>query len=90
MDEESRRILLLVRLAGIGPPVRHVDRLSDEELCAIELDENTECEALIIYEATKVRLAEIRQVEAKLKAEEAAISGTTGTPKSRPLSRAKV
>ena len=68
--QESRTILGLVPPVW-GPPVHHVDRLSDEELRAIELDENTEREAPTNYEATEERLAGIRQVEAKLRPEEA-------------------
>lgn len=48
--------------------------MSDEKLRAIELDENTERLALQIYEESKQRLAEIRQVEAK-KSESDRISG---------------
>lgn len=49
-------------------PARQVDRLSDDELRAIELEENTAREALSDFAASKARLAEIRQAEADLKA----------------------
>jgi len=45
---------------------------TDEELRALELDENAERVALADYEASKARLAEIRQAEADAKAEAAA------------------
>ena len=49
-------------------PARQVERLSDDELRAIELDENSAREALSTFEASKARLAQIRQAEADLKA----------------------
>lgn len=52
-------------------PARQVDRITDEELRAIELDENTMREALSDYAASKSRLAQIRQTEADLKTKEA-------------------
>jgi hypothetical protein len=47
---------------------RQVERLSDDQLRALELDENTERLDLDDYETSKRRLAQIRQVEADLKA----------------------
>jgi len=62
--------------------------VSDEELRAIEIDENVERQALTDYESTKARLAEIRQIEARLKAEAAeeaakAKANTAGTPRKK-------
>jgi hypothetical protein len=50
-------------------PARRVGRLSDEELRALELDENTERVDLLDYEASKQRLAEMHQAEAEAKRE---------------------
>lgn len=52
-------------------PARQVDRLSDEERYAIELEENTAREALSDYATSRARLAQIRQAEADLKAKAA-------------------
>lgn len=65
----QRRLEACRSLGWTRIPVRRVDHLIDEELRAIELDENTEREALLDFEASKVRLAEIRQAEADLKRE---------------------
>ena len=46
-----------------------MDRLSDEELRALELDENTERVDPNDYEASKQKLAEIHQTEAEAKRE---------------------
>jgi hypothetical protein len=46
-------------------PARHVEDLSDKALRAIELDENTEREAYLDYEASRQRLAEILQADLK-------------------------
>ena len=51
-------------------PARQVERLSDDALRAIELDENTARENLSEYATSKARLAQIRQAEADLKAKE--------------------
>jgi hypothetical protein len=72
-----------------------VGRLSDEELRALELDEKIERVDLLDYEASKQKLAEIHQAEAK---REAAISGQAvpkmprkrhDRPTGRPLGRPK-
>lgn len=49
-------------------PARQVERLSEEERRAIELEENTAREPLSDYAMSKARLAQIRQAEADLKA----------------------
>ena len=50
-------------------PACRVDRLADEELRALELDENTERVDLDDYEASKQKLAEMHQAEAEAKRE---------------------
>jgi ParB/RepB/Spo0J family partition protein len=50
-------------------PARHADILSDEDFRAIELEENTERLDLDSFEQSRQRLAEIRQDEAKAKAD---------------------
>jgi hypothetical protein len=52
-------------------PARQVERLTDEQLRAIELDENTVREGLSDFATSKARLAQIRQAEADLKAKAA-------------------
>jgi ParB family chromosome partitioning protein len=54
---------------------RQVERMTDEELRAIELDENTARENLSDYAMSKARLAQIRQAEADLKSKAAADKG---------------
>jgi ParB family chromosome partitioning protein len=49
-------------------PARRIDRMTDEELRAVELEENTAREALSDYATSKARLAQIRQAEADIKA----------------------
>jgi len=49
-------------------PARRIDRMTDEELRAVELDENVAREALSDFATSKTRLAQIRQAEADLKA----------------------
>jgi ParB/RepB/Spo0J family partition protein len=49
-------------------PARQVDRMSDDDLRAIELEENTVRENLNDYATSKARLAQIRQAEADLRA----------------------
>lgn len=61
----QRRLEACRALGWATVPVRRVDGLSDEELRAVELEENTERSALLDYEASKARLAEIRQAEAE-------------------------
>jgi hypothetical protein len=65
-------------------PARQVERMTDDELRAIELDENTARENLSDYATSKARLAQIRQAEADLKAKAAdegatEVSGATRT-----------
>lgn len=64
----QRRLEACKRLGWTSIPARHVERMSDEELRAIELEENSERLALNDYDASAARLAEIRQAEADLKA----------------------
>jgi ParB-like chromosome segregation protein Spo0J len=59
------------RLGWRTIPVRHADGMSDEELRALEPDENTERLDLDSYDERKQRLAEIRQIEADLRREAA-------------------
>jgi len=66
-----RRLEACRRLGWKTVTVRRVDGLTDDELRAMELEENTEREALTDFETTKARLAEIRQAEADLKREAA-------------------
>ena len=67
-------------------PARQVEHLSHDELRAIELDENTQRLALTDYATSKARLAEIRQVEADLKAKaEVELSGES--PRNRTSGR---
>jgi ParB family chromosome partitioning protein len=63
---------------------RQVDRMTDDELRAIELDENTARENLSDYATSKARLAQIRQAEADLKskaAERVSVSTRNGNSK---------
>jgi hypothetical protein len=82
-----RRLAACVSLGWTKVPVRHVERLTDDELRALELDENIHREALNDFETTKARLAEIRQAEADAKREAAnnpaEISGATSARNSR-------
>lgn len=64
----ERRLEACRRLGWKLIPARHAESLSDEELRAIELDENTQRLALADFESSKARLAQIRQAEAELKA----------------------
>jgi len=63
--------------------------MGDEELRAVELDENIQQEPLANYETTKARLAEINQVEAKLKAEDKKYIGEPVPKKSSRGTRKK-
>jgi ParB family chromosome partitioning protein len=66
----GQRRLEACRLLGWPTiPARRVDGLSDDELRAVELEENTERLDLLDYETSKARLAEIRQAEAEAKRE---------------------
>jgi len=60
-------------------PARQVAHMTDEELRAIELDENTAREGLTTLEASRTRLAQIRQAEADLKSK--AVSVPSGNEK---------
>lgn len=90
----ARRLEACRRLEWKTIAARHVDGLSDEDLRAIEFDENAERESLNDYEASKARLAEIRQAEAKKRATRAIsfqpetktprTHRKTGAPKGRP------
>lgn len=66
-----RRLEACRQLGWRAIPARHVERMSDEELRAIEVDENRERDALNDFDTSKARLAEIRQAEAELKAKAA-------------------
>ena len=63
-----RRLLACQELGWKSIPARQIDKLSDEELRAIELEENTCRVDLLEYEASKQRLAEMSQLVAKEKA----------------------
>ncbi len=63
--------------------MRDVDRLSDEELRTIELEENVERLALADYETRAVRLGEIRQAEAEAKAAASIAPPRRDTPVSK-------
>ncbi|MFH1741227.1 MAG: ParB N-terminal domain-containing protein [bacterium] len=65
----ERRLEACRRLGWQTILARHFETLSNEELRAIELDENTQRLDLNDLEASKIRLAQIRQAEAELKAE---------------------
>jgi ParB family chromosome partitioning protein len=82
----QRRLEACKRLNWETITARHVDDLSDAELRLIELDENAEREDLADFETSKARFAEMRQAEAKLKAQAARASfGATSakTPSKR-------
>lgn len=57
----QRRLEACKSLGWTTIPARRVDGLSDEELRAVELEENTERLPLLDYEASRARLAELRQ-----------------------------
>ena len=65
----ARRTMRDRELGWTRIPARRVDRLFDEELRALELDENTERVDLNDYEASKQKLAEMHQAEAEAKRE---------------------
>lgn len=65
----GRRLQAALRLGWTRIPARRVDRLSDEELRAAEMDENAEREDLNDFERSAARLAELRQATAQAKAE---------------------
>jgi len=66
-----RRLAAFEKLGLTHIPARRVEEMTDEELRAIELDENTERKDLNDFDVSKARLAEIRQAEADVaKAEE--------------------
>jgi hypothetical protein len=64
----ERRLEACRRLGWTKIPARSVDGLGDEELRALELEENTERLDLLPPEARRERLAEIRQEEAAKRA----------------------
>jgi Predicted transcriptional regulators len=64
----QRRLEACRRLGWRRIPARAVDDLTDEQLRAIEFDENRQRQALNTYDDSKQRLAQIRQAEADLKA----------------------
>src|ERR1051326_7593046 len=66
-----RRLKAYEHLGRDRIPARRVDALSDDELRAIELEENTAREALQDYEASRQRLREIRRAEAEARLEAA-------------------
>jgi len=74
-------------------PARQVERMSDDELRAIELDENANRENLSDFATSKQRFAQIRQAEADLKAKaKAELSGKVpekSAPTERPRGRPK-
>ena len=63
----GRRLEACTRLGWKTIPARRVEAMSDDELRAIELEENTERLALVEYDMSKARQAEMRQAEADLK-----------------------
>jgi hypothetical protein len=65
-------------------PARQVDRLSDDQLRAIELDENSKREALSDFATSKARLAQIRQAEADLKAKAKEPKEVSAQPGQKP------
>jgi len=65
----GRRLEACRRLGWKHIPARLVERMTDEELRAIELEENENRLSLTDFEGSKARLAEIRQAEADAKAE---------------------
>lgn len=80
----QRRLEAVKKLGLKTIAVRHADKMTDAELDAIELEENTERDGLGDYEASKSRLAQIHAARAARKqtAEGALNQGTT--PKKRP------
>lgn len=78
----QRRLEACRRLGWTTIPARAVEHMSDDDLRAIEFDENREREALNTYDDSKQRLAEIRQAEAELKAEAELL--TMSVNKSKP------
>lgn len=73
-----RRLKACEKLGWKSIKVRHVDQLSDDELRAIEMDENTHRLALDDYEASKQRLREIQQAEAESTAQAKEVSARPG------------
>jgi hypothetical protein len=64
-----RRLKACQQLGWREIPVRRVEAMADDELRAIELDENAQRLSLSDFESSKVRLGQIREAEAVLKAE---------------------
>ena len=63
----QRRLQACTELEWKTIPARRVDELTDGELRAIELEENTQRQDLLDYETSRQRLAEIRQEQASAK-----------------------
>lgn len=84
----QRRLEACKLLGWTTIPARFVEKLDDDDLRAVELEENTERLALANYELSKARLAEIRQAEADLRV--LPDSGKTGRPPKRAASRRAV
>jgi ParB-like chromosome segregation protein Spo0J len=66
----ARRLEACRQLGWSKIPARRVEALSDAELRAVELEENSERQALLDFETSQQRLAEIRQAEADAQASE--------------------
>jgi ParB family chromosome partitioning protein len=94
----QRRLEACKLLGWTSIPARRVDGMTDEELRAVELEENTERLELLPYEASRQRFAEIRQIEADLKrpatekpgADLPRVSGGRGHTEKAPGSRRDV
>ena len=63
----GRRLAACQKLGMTHIPARSIDGMTDEELRAIEVDENAERLGLNDFDSSKARLAEIRQAEADAK-----------------------
>jgi ParB/RepB/Spo0J family partition protein len=84
----GQRRLEACRLLGWSTiPVRRVDGLSDDELRAVELEENTERLDLTTYEQTKERMREIQR--AVLEVSNKSV-GKPGRPSKAGISREKI
>jgi ParB family transcriptional regulator, chromosome partitioning protein len=77
----QRRLEACKRLGWTSISTRRVETMSDEDLRAIEFEENAARLALSDYEGSKQRLAQIRQAEADLKAEENPVQTVQGSSK---------
>jgi ParB-like chromosome segregation protein Spo0J len=82
----ARRLEACRQLGWEKIPARRVERMSDDDLRSIELDENEQRLALADYESSRQRLAEIRQAEAEARAEAESVPArdtSSGKRKSR-------